>query len=716
MSTFRIILSCLMLIIAFSAFPAFLAALQPIPKRVLVYGVMLNPRDYGVFKELLENYGFIVDFAKPEETKLTKQLLSSYDILLMEDVDLELADKEELSAILGWVKEGGALLADSTYIMGQGFFAAYLSGVYVTYINMKVLSVPFSLKDVYAEVTVTLREEPFNYLVDNVTLSNRYYLLVKGLIQGFVDGKPLGVVSSIGNYTLSAGLYAQVGKGRVLIFPLTEISNNFQIMSNHNYQLVLNIFNWLADRQPTKADLSFQEARFQRYMLLAALLSVLAGFIVALSYKVKVELRRLSLILYAAILVFALLHVWYLYSQFSAMQKVYTELGFSFTYTFTSFLQYYSFYIASLAAVGVVGAAFWAAVRRVRDEYKDIFKFALGFLGGVAVISLYYLYFWVDYVPFITDALGPYIHRVRDMMFLLLGVPTAWVLLRPSFEKKFIQGFIKSGKIGKEIYEKLILRGFYGVYVFIALGIAVAVSSFSIMTYYTSILVWMTQIPQDVYTGISLSFYFVAALVISILMLRRALKEGLYEAGFLETLNMLVFTREFPYLLLTFNIIPSLASAAMWLIFGYTVDATYMLTPLIGIFVAYMVGYAVTWLFIKGIRTAAATIASALIILAYQLFISQVFLSKVTTLLDRTVTSGVLTIAIAGTMRKMLSEFTKKTLEKPKKEEKPPKLSEKEELEKLLEELDKALIEGRISEATYKELKEKYQRKLQELA
>ena len=72
---------------------------------------------------------------------------------------------------------------------------------------------------------------------------------------------------------------------------------------------------------------------------------------------------------------------------------------------------------------------------------------------------------------------------------------------------------------------------------------------------------------------------------------------------------------------------------------------------------------------------------------------------------------------MTGTMRKMLSEFTKKTLEKPmEKREKEAVLKRREDLEKLLEKLDKALIEGRISEETYKQLKEKYEKKFAELS
>ncbi len=690
-------------------------AAQP-SKRVLIYEYVSDPKDWKVFVELLGNNGYSVEFLDPFDVNLTESILSGYDILVIADPDVQKVNVAQLSLIMNWVKRGGGLLVDSTYIDTQGFFVTYLSGIYVSYAKLKNLSIPFDVGELYSPITVKLNP-PLNYEVENVTLRDRGVLIISGLLQGKVKAEPFGIADVRDNYTLSMSLYTELDKGRIIVFPLQEFSGNLFIFEEKNYQLIINVFDWLSCRSPRRPDISFQEKRLYTYLAIAAILSALAGLLVTFSYRISTSKKWLVLAIYAATIVIAGLHTWYLAECWASLSSLFTQWGYSSSDTLRSFIYFYQDYIYGLLMAILVGLAFHVAARRARAKYLNIMKFSLGLLAGMAAISLFYAYFWLDYIPLIQNILDIYLFRLNELMLIILGVPTAWILMRQIFREKVIESFLVSSSLGRETYDKLIEGLFYGKYVFIALGAAIAVYSFSSTAYYVMPFVWIYSFTQDVGTGIAISFYFIAGLIASILMLRGALREGLKDPDLIKTLTTLIFTREFPYLLLTLNVIPSLANLLLTLAGGYRVNLLEASTPLIGIFVAYMVGYAAMWLFVKGVKTAALTVASALVILAYQLLVSQLFLSKVTTLLDRTIASGVITIAMTGTMRKMLSEFTKKTLEKPmEKREKEAVLKRREDLEKLLEKLDKALIEGRISEETYKQLKEKYEKKFAELS
>lgn len=153
------------------------------------------------------------------------------------------------------------------------------------------------------------------------------------------------------------------------------------------------------------------------------------------------------------------------------------------------------------------------------------------------------------------------------------------------------------------------------------------------------------------------------------------------------------------------------ADYALGLALGARPSVSALALNLAGVFLGYAVGYSCLWVYFKGVREALATVATGFLVLGYQRLVNQALLGKVTTVLQSTALSGVVAIVVAGSLKKMLSEFTKKAVERPPR--KPP--SRAEELRALLEKLDRALIEGRISEETYRELKEKYEKELKAL-
>jgi len=669
--------------------------------RVLVAGTLYPPA-YPRFYELLASNEFEVAYLDLTKGDVTLDVLSEYDILVIGDVPTSIAgpdDTRRLATIVEWVKKGGSLLVDSSYLYEPGIMGAPFSVV------TGFLGYNETLKPISIEIGDV---EPFNYEAGAVEI--RYYSpLAVGAVEGFTRANPLLVVGESGNITFSFSAYAELGEGRAVILPLSYMADNFYLFAGDNAQFIVNIFNWLAHRAPRKADLGFQERRYSFYSTLAAAVSLVAALVVLLSYK----LTRFSAKLYWAVLALlgAILVVQLLYEAY--VTSTYLGLGLPLNYLLLSDMPI----IVSIISLAAVVVALKVYKDRVDARLlPPLLAFSLGVVVANVIVSVFNAYFALDNIPFTYNFTRLLLSQFSTTSLLLLGMPALWLAFREKFEEWGTKPVLSPNSLSRETYEDVFYGSFYPKYVFIAMATSYLTYTLPVEVVFVTYWLWggkgLASGWAGLYSAFKVLMYFVMALVVAFLVFRKAIRGGLRDRESLQTLNFVLFAREYPYLLLAIFVVPAVVGHIVSLLAGYQVSTTELALSLAGVFLGYVVGYSALWLYFKGVKEATTTIATGLLVLGYQWLVNQAFLKEVSTFLERTALSGVIAIAIAGFLKKMLSEFTKEAIAPPKKPHKPTR---EEELKGLLEKLDKALIEGRISEETYRELKEKYERELESL-
>ncbi len=673
--------------------PLLLAPLVPAKPvaRVFIYG-LISRGNYGRLYELLENNGFAIDYADPEEfpvLNLTLDLLSSYDVVVLPDIPA--TPPPVVEAIVSYLKSGGGLLVIE-YPFEEPSPLGELLGVKCLkeeLVDPESPSGNLVCTEVASEV---------GYKVESVVIPFTRALAVtapaKPALLPPPTAKPKAEDVGVKGYLAPLAI-ATYGSGRACFVNGLIFLNNYFLFAGDNAQFIVNVFNWLAGRSPKEINLEFQRTR--TLFFIAAGVVVVALMALAIGASARIPLSGSKLLKVTALTLGALLAA-YAGAVLHGYVKIGSLGGISFEY-------FVSFYRQSMVATCLLALYLLSLSKayRVSPFSENMLKLMVGQAVGSIPLLLLVAHLWsTTQLPMLSMpvALGVYSLNI----YAWLGVPFLWLMLRKTFEKRTVEPYASALRVSTQAYHSL-LSELYGKYISPIYAIVTASYLLPALVILTLDQLWGGRAPSgEVFDLLHVNEFFVLSLAIAIFLLRKGPKYGFTSVEELRNVNALTFTREVPYLLIMLFLVPKVIGPVA----GLEVELKSIGYVLVGVFIGYVVGYGVLWLYFKGVKEALVTIVTALIVMGYQWLVESMFLKPLTSILQQT-TAAALAIAVSVALKRTLADFLKSVPAKPRR-------TRREELKELLRKLDQALIEGRISEETYRELKEKYEEKLRRLS
>jgi len=499
--------------------------------------------------------------------------------------------------------------------------------------------------------------------------------------------------------------------GHIVFIGSVMLFHNMMIFKEDNAQFILNIFHWLSRTGLTKVDISFQINRANYFITLGMIFMIIGGIAIILSKRIPLyedKLYRLTIAILSIIFCLYLLAIVGTYYHYiSTIQATEAEaLSLWLIYMKVNVMMTPIYLLLILLVV-------YLHKRTIPHLRDNMYKLLIGDVIGSAIVCLYLAYFWYVNVSsnIIEEVIPMTLGFYTVMAIPWIGIPFLWLLLRKQFEKYIIRPHLNQLSFNPVTYVNLFHIELYSKFIYILY--AVLLLSYrlpSIVLVLYDQLLGRSILLENYSDIIRINSFLVMALAAAIFMLRRTPRYGLKNREELNKVNQILFTREIPYFLILLYVIPVL----LRFVVGLQVQIEKIAYVFIGIFIGYLVGYGLLWLYFTGLKTALATVTTTVILIGYQWIVENMLIKTVTSIVEKTAYSSILAIAIAVAMKQTLGDFLKSITIKPK--PKPKTKKERiEELKVLIENLDKALVEGRITEELYKELKTKYTLEIQKL-
>ncbi|RLE76103.1 MAG: hypothetical protein DRZ80_01645 [Thermoprotei archaeon] len=704
------------------------------PVKILVIDIFRDFSDskiYSRFSELLKDNGFALDYY--HSLDFSFETLTSYDIIVIPDLYLtslehgQLLTTEQIAMIVSFVKQGGGLylIEGVTPTLLSEFFKIHVSGntLYdeksyldfynnprdVIYYNVSMKEIGYNVKEIVIPECAALQTGRGAYPLIKINNST-YVQMLNGNLRSESNATPIA--------------YSFYGEGRIIAIGSLFFHCNFYVFSKDNPQFIINMFRWLAKKEPLTVNT--ESNKFRTYMYLGLLVSFLliamifiwkSPSILPSGLKLKLLLRIFLSTLLAIYVVLLIAIVLVSISPISSHEYASFDLG-----TIIENITYYNahVYIAVLIICSILFENIWT--RADPELVQSMVKLALA-LGIAFILPTIYVYiFWFleneiitplwFFVTSSTAAWGTYFWGI---VLLWIGLPIAWLWFRSYFERGIVYPELPEVGLNFENYRKLFYSDLYGSFIFKMVALITLVGTLPRYVLFIYSMLWGGELYRvEWFYILRFNVFLVIAFVLVFFMLRKAVNTGLTNLSKLNELKDLIFAREMPYLIIAMFLVPDILRT----VFGVS-DVYYILLNLLGIFAAYGVGYAAVRVLFSNLPRLGATLITGLIILLYQWVINTYLLRKITAFIEHTALAGVLSFMVTAVIKSLQKDF-EKALKKTGILEKivpvPPSPDRKiQELKETLEKLDKALIEGRIDLETYKNLKAKYEEELKKL-